>query len=118
MGAARTSACRRTRPSFAPSKRQKPGESLPSPRSVGSLIGTNVAPPETRVALSGFATTLFPIIEERALLRGPADLEHLDRQQSVLYCVRITGILRTTQAVCIEKPGCTGAERANPVFRE
>ena len=35
-------------PSFAPSKRQKPGESLRSPRWAGSIIGMNVAPPETR----------------------------------------------------------------------
>jgi integrase len=32
----------------------------------------------------------------------------LDRQQSIPYSVRITAILRTPQAVCIEKPGGTG----------
>ena len=41
-----TSACRRIRQSHAPSKRQKPGGSSRSRKSVGSIIGTNVAPPE------------------------------------------------------------------------
>src|SRR5215471_11292159 len=88
------------------------------PRGRWAPSSVRTSRPETRVALSSFATTLCPIIEERVLLRGPADLEHLDRQPSVLYCVPITAILRRTQAVCIEKPGGTGAERAIPVFRE
>ena len=57
------------------------------------------------------------MIAERVLRRGP-DLEHLDRQQSVLYCVRITAILRTPQAVGIEKPAVLWTERGNRVFRE
>jgi hypothetical protein len=48
IAAVHTSACRRIRPSHAPSKRQKPAGSSRSPKSVGSIIGTNVAPPERR----------------------------------------------------------------------
>jgi transposase InsO family protein len=52
IGAARISACRRTRQSHAQSKRQKPGESSRSPRWVGFIIGTNVAPLEPTTAAS------------------------------------------------------------------
>jgi hypothetical protein len=46
IGAVHTSACRRIRQSHVLSKRQKSGGSSRSPKSVGSIIGTNVAPPE------------------------------------------------------------------------
>jgi hypothetical protein len=48
IGVARTWDWRRTRPSHAPSKDQKPGGSWRSPRWAGSIIGMNVALPEPR----------------------------------------------------------------------
>src|SRR5215831_13172391 len=48
IGVARTWACRRTRPSHAPSKHQKPVGSSRSQRCAGSIIVTNVVPPEPR----------------------------------------------------------------------
>jgi transposase InsO family protein len=48
IGVVRTWACRRTPPSHAPSKHQKPGGSSRSQRWVGYIIVTNVAPTERR----------------------------------------------------------------------
>src|SRR6516164_3897011 len=59
IGVARTWAWRRTRPSHAPSKDQKPGGLWRSPRWADSIIGTNGAPPERTDVESSHSNKLF-----------------------------------------------------------
>jgi hypothetical protein len=77
IGVARTWACRRTRQTPAPFKHLKRGGSWPSRRWVGSIIGTNVAPPEpcTAVQLSHSNKLLYcRLIGVASSTAVPADL--------------------------------------------
>jgi putative transposase len=71
-------ACKRTRPSYAPSKHQKPRGSSRSQRWVGYIIVTNVAPPERRRVEPQPQTTLLSIHRRLSLRRGPADRGDVD----------------------------------------
>jgi hypothetical protein len=88
IGVARTWACRRTRPSRAPSKQQKPGGSSPSRRWVGSIIVTNVAPPESSRAQQQI--TLLRIHRRLSLRHGPADRGDVIWRQPPLHSARIS----------------------------
>jgi len=94
--------------SHAPSKHHKPGGSSRSRRWVGSIIDTNVAPPEPRRVEPQQQTTLLPTHRRLSLRRGPADRGDVDKQQPLLHCVRITAFLSTLSVcVCwIGKPSC------------
>src|SRR5215831_15046159 len=85
IGVARTWAWRRTRPSHAPSKDGKPGVSSRSQRWADSIIDTNVAPPEPRIAveLSHSNKVLYcRLIGGPFLRRGPSDLRDAGNSRS------------------------------------
>jgi hypothetical protein len=91
IGVARTWDWRRTRPSHAPSKDQTPGGSWRSPRWAGSIIGTNVAPPErTDVELSPSSKLLYCRFLGRAVSPprdGPIPETQTDNQVASLIRV-------------------------------